>query len=146
MEKARWEFTAFPELESLKSFEETQCHILVSDKQRKGSACPSCASTTLSLRLEEGEMVFLKIPTPPQKKKKCSQKSLDTASLAFPMGLDKDYPPKGIFVCMQVGFFQEKRQVQKMGIVPKEDGFFLRQKSHFLAGRWRVRAKTLMHF
>lgn len=70
MEKARWEFTAFPELESLKAFEETEIHILVSDKQRKGSACSSCASTMLSLRLEEGEMVFLKVHLFPNKKKK----------------------------------------------------------------------------
>lgn len=69
VEKAWWEFRAFPELQSLKAFEKTEIHILVSDKQRKGSACSSYASTMLSLRLEEGEMVFPKTPLPknPQK-------------------------------------------------------------------------------
>lgn len=111
MEKAL-EFTAFPELESLKAFQQTEIHVLVSDKQKKSSACSSCASTMFSLRLEEGEMMFPKIhPLRPSKK---SQKSLDTASLMFPMGLDKDYPSKGIVVCMQLGVFQKKREVHKM--------------------------------
>lgn len=112
MEKALWEFTAFPELESLKAFQETEIHVLVSDKQKKKLCLLQLCLYHVLIQAGRRRNYVSKNPPPPPKKE--SQKSLDTASLMFPMGLDKDYPSKGIVVCMQLGVFQKKREAHKM--------------------------------
>lgn len=89
VEKARWEFTAFPKLEALKAFEETETEMLVSDKDRlcRLQLCLHHALTQAGRRRNG----VSKNPSP---QIKSSQRSLHSAGLMFPMGLDKEDPSK----------------------------------------------------
>lgn len=109
VEKAGWEFTAFPKLEALKAFEETEIEMLVSDKERLCllQLCFHHALTQAGRRRNG-------VPKNPSPQTKSSQKSLDSTRLMFPMGLDKDDPSKGTVGCRQVEVLQEKRQVHQI--------------------------------